>query len=251
MDIVYPTEDELKQHLVVSHEEWVAARKKLLEKEKELARLRDELNVQRMALPWERVEKDYAFETPEGRKTLADLFRGRSQLFVYHFMLAPGSTDPCSGCSFISDHVDGARLHFEHHDLAFVAVSRAQVPEIEAVKKRMGWKFPWVSSQGSDFNYDYNVSFTPEQIAAGEAVYNYEPCDYGMEDLHGISVFYKNAEGEIFHTYSSYARGGEIFLGAYHFLDVSPKGRNESEIMDWVRLHDCYEDAAEKSSCCH
>lgn len=250
MKIAYPTEEDLRRHPVVSHDEWVEARKELLKKEKELSRLRDEINIQRMALPWERVEKSYEFDTPEGRKSLGDLFRGRSQLFVYHFMLAPEG-EPCSGCSFISDHVDGARLHFEHHDLAFVAVSRASVAEIEAVKRRMDWTFPWVSSAGSSFNYDYEVSFTPEQIADGKAIYNYEPCDFGMEDLHGISVFYKNEKGEIFHTYSSYARGGDMFLGAYHFLDVSPKGRNESEIMDWMRHHDRYDNAPEKSCCCH
>lgn len=250
MKVTYPTAEDLRRHTVVSHDEWISARKELLKKEKELSRLRDEISVQRMALPWERVERSYAFDGAEGRQSLSNLFRGRSQLFVYHFMLAPGG-EPCSGCSFISDHVDGARLHFEHHDLAFVAVSRASVPEIEAVKKRMNWKFPWVSSAGSSFNYDYHVSFTPEQIAAGEAVYNYEPCDFGMEDLHGMSVFYKNEKGEIFHTYSSYGRGGDIFLGAYHFLDVSPKGRNESEIMDWVRHHDRYECVPGETSCCH
>lgn len=246
----YPSQEELRRHAVVPHDQWIAARKELLVKEKELTRMRDQINALRLALPWERVAKDYEFETTEGRKSLADLFRGRSQLFVYHFMLAPGDADPCSGCSFISDHVDGARQHFEHHDLAFVAISRAPVSKIEAVKKRMGWKFPWVSSGGGSFNYDYGVSFTPEQVAAGQAVYNYAPSTYEGEDLHGISVFYKDEAGEIFHTYSTYARGGDIFLGAYHFLDVSPKGRNEKEIMDWMRHHDRYEDV-EKAACCH
>ncbi len=248
---IYPSHADLRKHAVVPHDQWIAARKELLAKEKDLTRLRDKISALRRDLPWERVEKLYEFDTPEGRKTLADLFRGRSQLFVYHFMLAPQDDHLCEGCSFISDHVDAARQHFEHNDLAFVAISRAPVPEIEAVKKRMGWKFPWASSGGSSFNYDYGVSFTPEQIASGDISYNYGTTDYKGEDLHGISVFYQNEAGEIFHTYSTYGRGGDIFLGAYHFLDVAPKGRNEKDTMDWVKRHDEYENAEASSSCCH
>ena len=248
---IYPSQDDLRRHKVVPHDQWLAARQELLVKEKELTRQRDKVAALRRDLPWERVEKLYEFDTPKGSQTLGDLFRGRSQLFVYHFMLAPNHDHLCEGCCFISDHVDAARQHFEHNDLVFVAISRAAVSEIEAVKQRMGWKFPWVSSGRSSFNYDYGVSFTPEQIASGPLTYNYGTTDYKGEDLHGISIFYQNEAGEIFHTYSTYGRGGDIFLGAYHFLDVAPKGRNEKDTMDWVKRHDEYENAEASASCCH
>jgi predicted dithiol-disulfide oxidoreductase (DUF899 family) len=230
-------------HLVVSPEEWIAARKALLVKEKEWTRLRDALNEERRALPWVRVDKNYVFEGPNGRETLADLFAGRSQLIIKHFMLGPGWTDPCVGCSFESDHVDGVVVHLEHHDVSYVTVSRAPYTEIAAVHQRMGWRFRWVSSYGSDFNYDFNVSFTPEQIAGGRTTYNYREGAVGMEELSGRSVFCKDETGTVFHTYSSFARGGEINLGAYGLLDITPKGRDETgrgNLGDWVRLHDRY-----------
>jgi predicted dithiol-disulfide oxidoreductase (DUF899 family) len=238
------------EHSVVSREEWLIARKELLEKEKELTRLRDQVGDRRRQLPWLKVETQYVFESTKGKQTLADLFEHRSQLFVYHFMLAPNSDHLCEGCCFIADHVDAARMHFEHHDLSFAAISRAKIDQIEAVKKRMGWSFQWVSSFGNTFNYDYGVSFTPEQIAKGEVNYNYGTTPYTGEDLHGISIFYKTEYGQIFHTYSTYARGGDLLLGAYNFLDLTPKGRNETTIMDWVRHHDRY-NRVDKSDCCH
>jgi predicted dithiol-disulfide oxidoreductase (DUF899 family) len=233
------------EHTVVSRDEWLAARKELLLREKELTRLRDELNAERRALPWVRIDKEYVFDGPAGRETLADLFDGRSQLVVKHFMLAPGQNDPCVGCSFESDHVDGMLVHLEHHDVSYVAVARAPFAEIEAVKRRMGWRFKWVSSYGSPFNYDFNVSFTPEEIAAGRAYYNYREGPVPLEDLSGRSVFYQDENGAIFHTYSSFARGGDLLLGTYNILDLTPKGRNETgpnhNLTDWVRHHDRYD----------
>jgi len=230
------------EHCVVSREEWLAARKALLAKEKEWTRRRDRLSAERRALPWVRIDKEYVFEGPNGREPLVDLFAGRSQLVIKHFMLGPGWKDPCVGCSFESDHIDGVVIHLDHHDVSYVAVSRAPYSEIAAVHKRMGWRFRWVSSFGSDFNYDFNVSFTPEQIAAGRAVYNYREGARPMEEMSGRSIFYRDETGAIFHTYSSFARGGEVMLGAYALLDMTPKGRNEkSNLTDWVRLHDRYE----------
>jgi predicted dithiol-disulfide oxidoreductase (DUF899 family) len=239
------------QHPVVSRDEWIVARKQHLVTEKEFTRDRDRLSAERRALPWVKVEKNYVFDATEGKATLTDLFDGRSQLIVYHFMLSPTSDHLCEGCAFFADHVDAARMHFEHNDLSFVAISRAQIDKIESVKKRMGWRFKWVSSYGNNFNYDYHVSFTKEQIARGDIDYNYGTTDYASEDLPGTSVFYKDEAGNIFHTYSSYARGGDILLGAYNFLDLTPKGRNETSIMDWVRLHDEYDSVAEVEHCCH
>lgn len=241
----------IAQHPVVSRDEWLVARKQHLVQEKEFTRLRDRLSVERRELPWVRVDKNYVFDTAEGKATLADLFDGRSQLVVYHFMLSPTSDHICEGCAFISDHVDSARIHFEHNDLSFVAISRAQIDKIESVKKRMGWRFKWVSSYGNNFNYDYHASFTPGQIASGNTDYNYGTTHYASKDLPGISVFYKDEAGNVFHTYSSYARGGDILIGAYNFLDLTPKGRNEANIMDWVCLHDEYKNVAGTESCCH
>jgi predicted dithiol-disulfide oxidoreductase (DUF899 family) len=251
-------------HSLVSREEWIEARKALLAKEKEWTRLRDALSEERRALPWVRVDKEYLFDGAEGRQPLADLFAGRSQLVVKHFMFGPGWQDPCVGCSFESDHIDGVVVHLEHHDVSYVTVSRAPYPEIAAVHKRMGWRFRWVSSYGSDFNYDFNVSFTPEQIASGRTTYNYRESPVSMEELSGRSVFCKDDTGKIFHTYSSFARGGEINLGAYGILDITPKGRNETgrgNLGDWVRLHDRYDaagyvdaggrwHAADEEECC-
>lgn len=254
-------------HPVVSREEWLAARKALLAKEKEWTRLRDELNAERRALPWVRIDKGYWFEGPDGRITLSDLFAGRSQLIVKHFMLGPGWADPCVGCSFEADHLDGMVVHLENHDVSFVTVSRAPYPEIAATHRRMGWRFRWVSSHGSDFNYDFNVSFTPEQITAGQATYNYQEGATPIEEMSGRSIFYKDEAGTVFHTYSSFARGGEVVLGAYSLLDMTPKGRQESirgNLTDWVRLHDRYDAGGyvdtgghwhpakgEEGACCH
>ena len=253
MPVAPPTPDQLKSHRVAPHEEWLAERKALLAREKQLTRLLDEVSAARRELPWVKVEKEYRFETPEGTKTLSDLFDGRSQLIVYHFMFGPGWEEGCSGCSFLSDHFDGANLHLAHHDVTLLAVSRAPLAEFLPFKKRMGWKFPWVSSHNSDFNYDFHASSSREQLASGKITYNYEEVeseDFG-EEHHGISVFYKNSSGDIFHTYSCYARGVDILCGTHNLLDLTPKGRNEKGTMDWVRLHDRYESVSPKaSSCC-
>jgi predicted dithiol-disulfide oxidoreductase (DUF899 family) len=233
---------------IVSREEWIDARKQLLAREKELTRLQDELNARRREMPWVRVDKDYVFDAPQGRRTLSELFDGRSQLVVYHFMLGPGKKAGCIGCSFFADHVDGPNLHLANHDVTFVAISRAPLSEIEAYRRRMGWRFNWVSSQNSDFNYDYHVSFRKEDLAKGRVYYNFEMIDSTMEDLHGISVFVKDENGAVYHTYSSYGRGDERGLGAYMFLDLTPKGRNETgpnyNLTDWVKRHDEYGDGA-------
>jgi predicted dithiol-disulfide oxidoreductase (DUF899 family) len=233
---------------IVSREEWLAARKQLLSKEKEVTRLIDELNAERRKLPWVKIDKEYVFETSAGKKTLSDLFEGRNQLIVYHFMFAPGWKEGCVGCSFFADHVDGPNLHLPHRDITFVAVSRAPLAAIEAYKKRMGWRFNWVSSAESDFNYDFHVSFTKEQMAGGQVYYNYEMVKAMTEDLHGTSVFVKDEAGNVYHTYSIYARGDERGLGTYMFLDITPKGRNETgpnfNLTDWVRRHDQYEQDA-------
>jgi predicted dithiol-disulfide oxidoreductase (DUF899 family) len=237
-------------HRIVSQAEWTKARKALLAREKEVTKLHDQIAVERRALPWVRVEKNYQFEGPDGKETLSDLFNGNSQLIVYHFMFAPGWKEGCSGCSFIADHIDGANLHLPHHDVTLLAVSRAPWRELAPFKKRMGWKFKWVSSAGSDFNYDFHVTASPEQVEKGEAQYNYEKIDEPGEEP-GVSVFYKDGEGRIFHTYSTYARGGDILIGAHNYLDMTPKGRNETETMDWMRHHDRYEDKPKAAhGCC-
>jgi predicted dithiol-disulfide oxidoreductase (DUF899 family) len=244
----------MQQHPVVSQDEWLAARKALLLREKEATHLRDAINAERLALPWVKVEKEYLFDTPHGKKSLSDLFAGRSQLVVYHFMLGPGWGAGCHGCSFIADHFDGALPHLENHDVTLTAVSRAPLAEVEAYKKRMGWHFPWVSSFGSDFNYDYRVSFTPEEQASGTATYNYTPrpakANAEPSEEPGISSFFKGDSGEVFHTYSSYARGPEELIGALMILDRAPLGRNEKSTMDFVRRHDEYENSSAKHACC-
>lgn len=232
------------QHQVVSREEWQKARLELLAAEKEFTRQRDVLTRRRMAMPWKRVEKAYQFEGPNGAAlSLADLFDGRSQLIVYHFMLGPDWKEGCKSCSFWADNFDGIPIHLNHRDVTFAAVSRAPLAKINAYKKRMGWSFPWVSSHGSDFNFDYHVSFTPEQIAEGRAYYNYEIRPNTVSEQVGISVFYKNERSEMFHTYSCYSRGVDMLNGAYHYLDLAPKGRDEDGLkfsMEWVRRHDQY-----------
>jgi predicted dithiol-disulfide oxidoreductase (DUF899 family) len=229
---------------IVSREEWLTARKELLEKEKQITHLQEEVNRRRQAMPWVKIEKEYVFDTPEGKRTLGELFGGNSQLYVYHFMFGPGWKAGCVGCSFFSDHVDGPNQHLMHHDVSFVAVSRAPLDEIESYKHRMGWRFNWVSSHGSDFNYDFDVSFRKEDLEKGEVYYNYEMFKTSMEDLHGTSVFYRDEAGAIYHTYSSYARGDERGIGTYMFLDLTPKGRNENgpgyNLTDWVKRHDEY-----------
>ena len=227
----------------VSREEWVRARKEFLVKEKELTRLRDELSQQRRELPWVRIEKNYVFETLHGRRTLAELFEDRRQLLVQHFMLGPGWPQGCKSCSYMADHTDGMTVHLAHRDTTFVAISRAPLAEIERFRQRMGWQFTWVSSNSSDFNYDFAVSFTPEQKARKEIYYNYGKQDFGAEEMPGISVFYKDDAGDVFHTYSAYGRGVEAMMGTYNLLDLTPKGRDEESGrgMAWVRHHDRYE----------
>jgi len=229
---------------VVSREEWLAARRAFLAKEKEFTRLRDELGRERRALPWVAVEKAYAFDGPRGRQTLADLFDGRSQLVVYHFMFSPEWDAGCKSCSFWADNFNGIDVHLKHRDVSFVAVSRAPLAKIEAFRRRMGWTFKWLSSGATDFNYDFHVSFTPEARKSGTAVYNYAKLDMDIADREGISVFYEDERGAVFHTYSCYARGIDLVNGAYNFLDLVPKGRDEDGhdfTQFWVRYHDAYE----------
>jgi predicted dithiol-disulfide oxidoreductase (DUF899 family) len=241
----------MQPHPVASREEWLSARRALLTKEKEATHLRDQLNAQRLALPWVKVTADYVFDTPTGKKTLADLFAGRSQLIVYHFMLGPDWTAGCPGCSFLADHLDGALPHLEHHDVTLTAVSRGPLSKIEAYKTRMGWHFPWVSSFGSDFNFDFKVSFSKEQLAGGKVSYNFEeiPPENANDELPGLSAFFRDEAGSVFHTYSSYGRGPEELIGTLMILDRAPKGRNESSTMNFVKRHDEYKDAPEAHSC--
>jgi predicted dithiol-disulfide oxidoreductase (DUF899 family) len=237
----------MEPHKVVSHDEWLAARKAHLAEEKVFSRARDALARKRRDLPWEKVDKNYVFDTPAGKQSLADLFGGKSQLIIYHFMLGPGWEAGCPSCSYLADHFDGAVVHLAQRDVSFVVVSRAPLSEIEAFKRRMGWRFKWVSSFGSDFNPDYQVSFTAQEKAGGRVFYNYEFIEsFPSEERPGASVFYKNAAGEIFHTYSTYGRGLDILIGTYHFLDLAPKGRDEDALawsMAWVRHHDRYDGA--------
>lgn len=236
--------ENLEDHRIVSRDAWVAERRALLAREKELTHLRDRIAACRRALPWVRVEKDYPFDTPDGKRSLADLFEGRHQLLVQHFMFAPGWEQGCPSCSFMADHTDGMLVHLAHRDVTLVAVSRATLPEIRRFRQRMGWQFNWVSSHGSDFNYDFRVSFTPEEVARGNLDYNFGEWPYSHEEWPGISVFYRSDAGEIFHTYSTYGRGVEAMMGAYSMLDLVPKGRGEKDVehkMEWVRHHDRYE----------
>jgi len=235
----------MSDHPIVSQAEWIEAQRALLAQEKAWTRERDRLSDLRRALPWVKVEKAYLFQTPDGPVSLADLFDGRSQLAVYHFMFGPDWEEGCPGCSFLCDQVDGARQHFEHADLSFVAVSRGPIDKLMAYRQRMGWTFRWVSSADSDFNADYHVSF-PKDVRQHGVFYNFETAaDPGTDELPGVSVFYQDEAGAIFHTYSSYGRGGEAFLPAYSWLDIAPKGRQEGatgDMRDWMRRHDRYED---------
>jgi predicted dithiol-disulfide oxidoreductase (DUF899 family) len=243
----------MQSHPVVSREKWIEARKALMAQEKELTRARDRLSEARRELPWVRVDKDYAFDGVDGQKRLGDLFKGRSQLIVQHFMFAPGWDEGCKSCSFWADGYERMIPHLAARDTTLVAVSRAPLAKLVAFKQRMGWTFDWLSSAGSDFNYDYAVSFTPEQIKSGAKTYNFATSGFGTEEAPGISVFYRDEAGEIFHTYSCFARGTDMMNAAYHYLDLTPLGRHEEGLpypMDWVRLRDRYEPEAATAACC-
>lgn len=231
-------------HRVVSREQWISERQQLLADEKALTRQRDALGEKRRALPWVKVDKRYEFDSPTGRVTLSDLFRGKSQLFVQHVMQGPDQPLQCVGCALGVDHLEGILPHLENHDVSVVAIARATMPELTALRDRMGWRLPFFSAYGSDFNYDYSVSFRPEEMATGRAFCNFGYGNPGIEDISGNSVFHKDESGAIYHTYSNYSRGGEDFLGIYRILEVTPKGRNEhgphASMTDWVRPHNMY-----------
>lgn len=232
-----------EHHAVVSSDEWIAARQRLLIKEKEFTRLRDQLSQQRRELPWEAVGKEYVFEGPDGRQTLRELFAGRSQLIVYHFMFDPSWDAGCPHCSFWADNFNGIVVHLNHRDVTMVAVSRAPYAKLAAYEKRMGWNFKWVSAHDTDFNFDYHVSFKPEEVAAKDAWYNYKLQDPSAPEREGVSVFHQDQDGRVFHTYSAYARGIDMLNAAYHYLDLAPKGRDEGgRNQFWVRRHDEYDD---------
>ncbi|CAM3400268.1 thioredoxin [Pseudomonas floridensis] len=241
------------RHPVVSREQWLQARRQHLIHEKALTHHRDQLSAARRELPWVKIDTRYRFSGPNAEQSLAELFGRHTQLIIYHFMFGPDWTEGCKGCSFLSDHLDGANLHLAHHDVSVVAVSHASWEAFQPFKQRMGWQFDWVSSAGSTFNHDFGVSFTQAQIANGDVIYNYEKSPEPFDEMPGLSVFYKNERGEIFHTYSTYARGLDLLVGTYNFLDLTPKGRNEDPIMNWVRHHDRYEHAGPADSgehCC-
>ena len=235
---------------IVSRDEWLTARKAHLKNEKALTRMRDLVAAERRALPWVKVEKEYVFDTTEGKQTLADLFSDNSQLIVHHFMWRHDLDQGCASCSLEADHAEGALVHLEHHDVSYVRVSRAPLAKLQAYKQRLGWKAKWVSSYANTFNYDYHVSFTKDQLAKGKVDYNYGMVE-GFDELPGLSVLFKDDAGTLFHTYSSYARGNEEVIGAFIYLDITPKGRNETEIMDWVKRNDEYDAPAGASACCH
>jgi predicted dithiol-disulfide oxidoreductase (DUF899 family) len=235
----------MQNHKVVSRDEWLAARKQHLIKEKEFTRLRDRLSAERRELPWVRVEKQYLFDGPDGKETLADLFEGRSQLIVYHFMFDPEWSEGCKSCSFLADQYNPSVVHLKQRDVSMVTVSRAPLEKLLSFRKRMGWTFKWASSFGNDFNRDFHVTFTAEELASNTANYNYDFKPFPVTEAPGISVFFKDDEGNIFHTYSSYARGLDIFLSTYNLLDIVPKGRDEDGLrytMEWIRHHDRYGD---------
>jgi len=244
-------------HPVVAPERWLAERRALLAREKELTRLHDQVARERRALPWVRIEKDYVFDTPDGPRRLAELFDGRRQLIVQHFMFAPGWEQGCKSCSFMADHTDATLAHLAQRDVAFLAVSRATLQEIERFRRRMGWRFKWVSSHASDFNYDFGVSFKPDERVDGKVFYNFGMVAFPQEEAPGISVFFKDDAGAVFHTYSTFGRGVELMMGTYDFLDIAAAGRDEDKLaytMEWVRHHDRYETAppapAAAASCC-
>ena len=249
-------EESAEHHSVVSQAEWVKQRLQLMEKEKQHLRAGDELAAEVRALPWVKVEKDYLFTTPQRDVTFRDLFKQRRQLFIKHFMMEPGQEWQCQGCSLTADHINGLLPHFDHHDMSYVAVSRAPIDEIDTVRKRMGWDFCWVSSYKSDFNYDFHVSFRPDEVKAGKTIYNFREQEIGPETytLSGHSVFYKNAKDEIFHTYGAFGRGDEQFMGIFRFFDVLPRGREEYgpsyALPDWAKVHDRYESDGNNHTAC-
>lgn len=233
----------MQPNRIVAQAEWVEARKEFLRKEKEFSRLRDQLSQQRRELPWVKVEKEYVFDGPEGPESLSDLFAGRSQLIVYHFMYGPDWDEGCKSCSFMADNYDDIIVHLNQRDVTMVTISRAPLEKLLAFQKRMGWHFKWLSSANNDFNFDYHVSPTAAEMDQGGMYYNYRPSNFA-DEAPGISVFYKAEDGTIYHTYSSYARGLDMFLTAYHYLDLVPKGRDEDgRNMFWLRLHDTYDNA--------
>jgi predicted dithiol-disulfide oxidoreductase (DUF899 family) len=233
----------MENRKVVSRDEWLVARRQHLVREKEFTRLRDQLAEQRRALPWEAVTKEYVFEGPRGKETLPELFDGRSQLIVYHFMFGPDWKAGCPHCSFWADNFNDNVVHLNHHDVTLIAASRAPYAKLAAYERRMGWNFKWVSSGGTNFNFDYQASFTPEELAAKKALFNYVIQDPGVSEREGVSVFYKDAAGSVFHTYSTYARGIDMLNTAYHYLDITPKGRDEQGRGNqyWIRRHDEYD----------
>jgi len=239
-------------HSIVTPSEWLAARMELLAEEKRLTRQTDAVSARRRALPWVKIEKDYQFDGPQGRVSLADLFAGNSQLVIQHFMLGPDWGEGCPSCSFMADHTDGMLPHLAARDVTMLAVSRAPLVEIEAFKQRMGWQFAWVSSHGSDFNHDFHVSFTEQEVDSGKVDYNYTRQPFGSTEAPGISVFQQTDDGSVYHTYSVYGRGVELMMGTYRILDLTPKGRDEDQLersMAWVRHHDRYETGAAKCGC--
>ncbi|MCP1847299.1 putative dithiol-disulfide oxidoreductase (DUF899 family) [Bradyrhizobium sp. USDA 4503] len=244
----------MQQHMIVSREEWIAARKALMAGEKELTQAREALSRQRRELPWVKVDKDYVFDGPGGKMTLGDLFKGRPQLVVQHVMFAPEWDAACKNCSFWADGFERMVPHLAARDTTMIAISRAPLVKLDAFKARMGWTFDWVSSGESDFNYDYGVSFTQGQIDAEDAKYNYGTTPLYGPELPGISVFFRDETGSVFHTYSTFARGLDMMNAAYHYLDLTPLGRHEEGLpypMDWVRLRDQYQPAPVQASCCH
>ena len=230
---------------IVSRDEWLEARRELLEEEKQFTRLRDQLSLKRRKLPWVKVDTEYLFEGPDGKQSLSDLFEDKSQLIVYHFMYGPDWQEGCPSCSFWADSFNGIDIHLRHRDANLVAISRTSLDTLEAYQKRMGWGFKWLSSLGSDFNYDYQVSFTAAELEKGEMLYNFSMGSFPADEAPGISVFYKSSEGDVFHCYSCYARGLDMLNGAYHYMDLLPKGRDEDDLdftMAWLRRRDQYED---------
>lgn len=235
----------MQDHAVVSREDWLKARTALLEQEKEFTRARDALSSERRALPWVQIDKGYVFDGPSGKQSLADLFDGRSQLLIYHFMFGPDWEEGCPSCSFWADNFNGFTQHLAHRDVTMIAVSRAPLTKLEAYKKRMGWRFKWVSSFENDFNQDFEVSFSKEELESGGVRYNYRETSFPSDEAPGVSVFYKSEAGAVFHTYSCYSRGLDMLNAAYHHLDLVPKGRDEDDLpfsMAWVRRNDSYEE---------
>ena len=235
----------MSDNAIVTRAQWTEARLRLLAREKEYTRLGDRLAEERRRMPWVKIEKGYAFDGPDGRISLSELFDGRGQLMVYHFMFGPDWEEGCPSCSFLADHFDGAAVHLNHRDVTLIAVSRAPLERLEAYRARMGWSFPWLSSLGGDFNFDFDVSFDAGALAAGEVVYNYRTGGFPVAEAPGLSVFRRDGGGDVFHTYSTFGRGLDGLIGAYRFLDLAPKGRDEADLgftMEWVRRHDSYDD---------